>query len=356
MTTVGEYFASTLIRGINEGINVPGVVQSMHGTPADGSLELPVGTDGPTGPDGPPAAAFRWEGDIADSAALNALATTLRPVHAGKAYRVLSTNTLMYWNGTSFDPFTEAFGGQGPDGQVNNITIGTVTTGAVGSDLIVTVTGTPPNLVLNLTVPRGIKGRKGDAGGPGPIRSAPDYQNGTHTQDMVPLWDTTANKWVPRPAPWWRGPWSINEGLSWNSTGAFVGSFTNSNTTPNTVAQLTVPAQDVAWRPFVTGGVTVSTVSTGSDTRIDAEVRIGSNSGQIVAIGAGLPYGVEWHNRLIPHFGSSAMTPGGSVGVIAAGTATTLHVVLRRNLGTGNYNYVQSKSNITCWAVPVSAP
>jgi hypothetical protein len=356
LSTVGEFFDAALIRGIDEGIGTPRLVQSMQGTPEDGTLELPTGTPGPPGDTGPAAAAFRWEGDIADRTALEALAPSLGPVHAGKAWRVESTNTLMYWNGASFDTFVDAFGGAGPDGQVNTITLGTVTTGAPGSPLIATVSGTPPNLVLNLTVPRGIKGRKGDPGGPGPIRNAPDYLDGTHIQDAVPLWDAAASKWAPQPMPGWRGPWSINEGLSWNGTGAFAPSQANTGVTPNTIAQLSVPAQDCAWRPFITGGVSVSTVATDANTRIDAEVRIGSAAGQIVALGAGLAYGVEWHNRFIPHYATSSMVPSGSVGVIAAGVATTLFVVLRRSVGSSNYNYSQSKANVACWAVPVSAP
>uniref|UniRef100_UPI003F494886 hypothetical protein n=1 Tax=Nocardia suismassiliense TaxID=2077092 RepID=UPI003F494886 len=355
MSTVGEYFATTLIRGIDEGIGTPGLVQSLHATPADGSLELPTGSPGTTGSPGPAAAPFRWEGDIDDRATLDALAPRLGLAHAGKAWRVKSTNALMYWNGTGFDSFLEAFGAHGPDGEPTTMTLGTVTTGAVGSPLIATVTGTPPTLVLNLTVPRGTKGRKGDPGGPGPIRSAPDYQNGTHTQDMVPLWDTPAGKWMPRPLPAWRGPWSINEGLAWNGGTGFAGSQSNTGTSPNTIAQLLVPAQDTPWRPMVTGGVIVSTGSSGADTRVDAEVRIGSATGQIVAMGSGLPYGVDWFNRFIPHFASPAMTPASSVGVIAAGVAATLFVVLRRS-GGANYSYTQSRANIACWAVPVSAP
>jgi hypothetical protein len=328
----------------------------LHGTPADGTLELPVGAAGPTGPDGPPAATFRWEGDIADRAALDALAVDLGLAHAGKAWRVESNNSLMYWNGIGFETFQDAFGGRGPDGQVNTITIGTVTTGAVGSDLIVTVTGTPPNLVLNLTVPRGIKGRKGDDGGPGPIREAADYQDGTHTQDMVPLWDVSAAKWVPTAMPGWRGPWSINEASAWDGGSGFSASATNIATSPNTIAILNIPAQDCDWRPFVSGGAIVRTVSTGSTDRVDAEVRLGSNAGQIVAMGSGLAYGVDWFNRLVPHFASTAMVPSGSVGVVSAGAAAALYVVLRRNAGSGNYTYTQTKASVTCWAVPVSAP
>lgn len=58
-------------------------------------------------------------------------------------------------------------GDQGDDSTVpgppNVLTIGTVTTGAAGSQAAATITGTSPAQVLGLTIPRGDKGEKGDA-------------------------------------------------------------------------------------------------------------------------------------------------------------------------------------------------
>ncbi|WP_306358857.1 MULTISPECIES: hypothetical protein [unclassified Nocardia] len=356
MSSIGDYVDAALIRGIDEGIGAPGVVQSFHATPADGSLELPTGDPGPAGPAGPAAAAFRWEGDIADRAALNALAPRLRLAHAGKAWRVKSDNSLVYWDGTGFENFVDAFGGAGPDGETHTLTIGTVTTGPVGSLLEVTLSGTPPNLVLDLTIPRGVAGRKGDPGPPGPIRSAPDYLDGTHTQDMVPLWDTAAGKWVPRPLPAWRGPWALEEHQAWDGGAGFAASQSNISATTLPIATLNVPAQDVDWRPFVTGGVMVRTVAETAANRVDAEVRLGSTSGQYVGYGTGLPWGVDFLNHIVPFYATASMTPASSVGVVAAGAAATLHVVLSRTVGSGNYTYSQARSHLVCWAVPVSAP
>ena len=58
-------------------------------------------------------------------------------------------------------------GAKGADGQTPNISIGTVTTGAAGSSASAEITGTTPNLTLNLTIPKGDKGDKGDAGAEG---------------------------------------------------------------------------------------------------------------------------------------------------------------------------------------------
>ncbi|MFI1914817.1 hypothetical protein [Nocardia sp. NPDC020380] len=355
MSTVGEYFESALIRGIDEGLGRPGLVQAMHGTPRDGSLELMSGTAGGAGPAGDPCPPFRWEGDIKDQAALNALAVKLGPGQAGRAWRVSDGDTLMYWNGKSFDSFVEAFGAMGPDGQPCAVSIGTVNTGPAGSDLQVTVTGTPPNLVLNLTVPQGIKGRKGEPGGPGPIRSAADYTDGAHNDRTVPAWSSATSKWVPRPHPGLRGPWSIVDGQAWDGGPGFVPSQSNISAATITVAQLKVPAQDVDWRPHISGGVMASTTESIGiwDTRVDAEVHIGAPDGQIVAMSSGFVFGLDSAGSFQPHFATSAMTPDSTVGVVPAGQAVTLYVVLSRNRGNSNYNFTRTGSQIICWARPV---
>ncbi|MFB8282040.1 hypothetical protein [Nocardia colli] len=357
MSTVREYFESTQIRGIDEGIGVPGVVQSMHGTPRNGSLELMTGTPGVRGLPGEPARPFRWEGDIADQAALAALTPKLTLAHAGKAWRIMSTGTLVYWNGTGFDEFAAAFGAAGPDGQPCTLTIGTVDTGPVGSELQATVTGTAPNLVLNLTVPRGKKGRKGEAGGPGPIRNASDYADGPHIDRTVPAWDPATGKWKPRPYPGLRGPWTILEGRSWDGGPGFAGSEAGITAVTKNIAQLNIPAQDTDWRPMITGGVVVRPDENWNQftTRIEAEVRIGSATGQIVALGSGLVTGVSTRARFQPFYGVRGMTPASTVGVVPAGQPVTLYVLLRRAIGTASYEYSMADAQIVCMARPVGA-
>ena len=44
------------------------------------------------------------------------------------------------------------------------LTIGTVTTGAPGTDADASITGTAPNFVLNLTIPQGATGPTGATG------------------------------------------------------------------------------------------------------------------------------------------------------------------------------------------------
>ena len=49
-------------------------------------------------------------------------------------------------------------GPAGLDGETPVLTIGTVTTGAPGTEAAATITGTAPNFVLNLTIPQGPTG------------------------------------------------------------------------------------------------------------------------------------------------------------------------------------------------------
>lgn len=355
MTSVGNYFDDTLVRGVDEGVGTPGLVQALHGTPRDGSLELTTGAIGPQGPEGEPARPFRWEGDIADQAALTALTAKLNSAHAGKAWRVLSTGGLAYWNGTGLDTFSDAFGALGPDGPSCSVSIGSVTTGPAGADLQVTVTGAAPDLVLDLVVPRGIMGSKGPDGGPGPIRQATDYVDGAHPDRAVPVWNATTSKWSGRAYPGLRGPWTIVEDRAWDDGPGFAPSQSGVSAASIVVAQLQVPAQDTDWRPMITGGVVLRPLENFDQfsTRIDAEVRIGSATGQIVALGTGFVTGVQTRVRFQPHLATRNVTPASTVGVIAAGQAVTLVVVVRRGAGSANYDYQMADAQIVCTARPV---
>ena len=53
---------------------------------------------------------------------------------------------------------TGPIGPTGPTGAIPTLTIGTVTTGAPGTDASATITGTAPDFVLNLTIPQGPTG------------------------------------------------------------------------------------------------------------------------------------------------------------------------------------------------------
>lgn len=56
-------------------------------------------------------------------------------------------------------------GDRGDDGTSPTISIGTVTTGVPGSEATVENVGTSQNVILNITIPRGIQGQAGDGAG-----------------------------------------------------------------------------------------------------------------------------------------------------------------------------------------------
>lgn len=55
-------------------------------------------------------------------------------------------------------------GETGPQGRTATITVGTVTTGAPGSEVIFTNVGTENDAIFNITIPAGVQGIKGDTG------------------------------------------------------------------------------------------------------------------------------------------------------------------------------------------------
>ncbi|MGT2453794.1 carbohydrate-binding protein [Cupriavidus basilensis] len=64
-------------------------------------------------------------------------------------------------------------GDTGDTGPANEINIGTVTTGAAGSDASATITGAAPNQILSLVIPRGDNGEVGEQGDAGPAGVTP---------------------------------------------------------------------------------------------------------------------------------------------------------------------------------------
>jgi hypothetical protein len=85
-------------------------------------------------------------------------------------------------------------GNQGPAGPANTLAIGTVTTGAAGSSADATLTGDSPAQTLNLVIPRGDKGDTGDQGPAGTATTdAADLTSGTladaRLSSNVPLLD-----------------------------------------------------------------------------------------------------------------------------------------------------------------------
>ena len=96
------------------------------------------------------------------------------------------------------DP-TPGYEGLVYSGPPNVLTIGTVTTGAPGSDADADIGGVSPSQTLDLVIPRGDVGPKGDTGGTGDVGPKGDKGDKGDTGDVGPKGDTGDDSTVPGP-------------------------------------------------------------------------------------------------------------------------------------------------------------
>lgn len=82
-------------------------------------------------------------------------------------------------------------GPQGVQGEAATVDVGTVTTGAAGSSVAVTNSGTVNDAVFNFTIPRGDKGDKGDQGDQG--IQGPIGETGATGLNWQGVWSSTAD-------------------------------------------------------------------------------------------------------------------------------------------------------------------
>lgn len=140
-----------------DNVDIPDPVDMSHISGPTG----PQGPTGPAGPEGPPGEGLTISGELPTWADLPALG----PDDAGTAY--LIDGLLYVWSGTSWPAEGEGSefrgpqgdpGPEGPAGQAATITVGTVTTGAAGSDATITNRGDSTEAVFDFTIPRGDTG------------------------------------------------------------------------------------------------------------------------------------------------------------------------------------------------------
>ena len=129
---------------------------------------IPQGVKGDPGKDG---TSVVLKGAVAS---FSLLPTTNRTV--GDLWVTSDTGDGYVWGGTSW---TNTGKIQGPAGAQATIAVGTTTTGAAGTNALVTNSGTTSAAVFNFTVPQGAKGDKGDRGDAGPQGPAGPAPAGT---------------------------------------------------------------------------------------------------------------------------------------------------------------------------------
>lgn len=343
MTTVYNQQITLTVRGLPD-LGDSNATNSAVLVGQEMLLEVVEGPKGPAGPNGPDSWPWIWQSDVADLAAWNALGLTT--ANAGEARRNVADNSILFWTGYETYEFEDAFQAQGPQGYPNILSVGTVTatTGSASAELI----GTSPNQVLNLVLKKGATGATGSTGIGGSVRGAPDFDATLPAKEYDGFaWRTSDAMFRGMPYGGWRGPWAVGSSQ--------IPTKQNVNKTVETVCSFSIPAQPMAWRPFILGQIPARTeTNVLNDARMDFEVRIGSQTGQVCAKAWGTPAANILFSAFQPYFGpSTTVSPSMTVGTIPAGQTTTFYVVAIQGLGSKSFSFTSSGAEILVWAQPV---
>ena len=360
--TVNQAVARLVLRWDGDYMDLEGERRAIiEVTDGSGDLFLPRGRQGEKGLDGEPGPAMAPVAVIeyaTDAAAIASLPTGLGPLDRGYCVLNDTTNSAFFWSGTTWITVTNAVGLQGPQGPPIGVAVGTVTTSPSGGSAAVSLdaSSTATNKVFNFTLPRGAQGSVGvgTKGDPGDaLSSASDVQwpTGGPADGQTMVWDDALNKMVfadfaPGPAgPYSAGPdqvAAIND-ASWPDD-------------YKTVATITVPAQPFAWHPRVLGYFDVKV--NGIMARVDAECRLNSPTGPLVARGPGTTITGFLENyttrTIVPCF-EGAMTPDSSAARVAAGASAQIYVTIRRidTLTVFGVQTRKDRASIAVWCDPV---
>ena len=144
----------------------PPGIQGEKGDPGTPGARGEKGDPGDVGAGGPPGPATTIAiGTVTTGAAGSSAGATMTGIAPNQTLNLVVPRGD---NGaTGATGATGAPGAVGNPGPANTLAIGTVTTGATGSSAVATITGAAPNQMLNLTLPRGVKGDTGAAGADG---------------------------------------------------------------------------------------------------------------------------------------------------------------------------------------------
>ena len=149
--------------GYEKALNI--IMEASKRRPIVGCCNPVSGTVGPTGPTGPQGPATIEVGTTTTGAP----GTEAAVLNTGTAENVVLSFTIPTGATGPTGPqgLPGEIGATGPQGEIGptgpvgetpTLTIGTVTTGAPGTDASATITGVAPNYVLNLTIPQGPTG------------------------------------------------------------------------------------------------------------------------------------------------------------------------------------------------------
>lgn len=319
-------------------------------TPEAAYLELPRGRRGEKGEPGDPGPGFWFRALITDK---KQLPQNLRDVDRGSAFPDTKSKSLWVWDGKDYFEIPNFIGLRGEPGVTPRVQIGSVVPGGDARVSVNQAASTEDTFVLDFVLPQGPvgpPGEKGDEGEASNVSSAPDVDV---SRPPVPGESLTWNgsKWVPRSVLSPIGPWVLGENDFTSFSQSLIGS---GNVSEKLIASFTVPGLPFDWKPVILGGQL--RVETPIGVQYDAEVRVGNaQRGDIVGRGMGKPYQRREDYTVIVPAVDSRMTPGNSVGVVRANTATSIYVVLKKTRGTiGGWDFWRSGASLSFMAMPTN--
>ena len=320
-------------------------------TPDDesASLPLPAGPTGPPGSTGGPRTTFAKQGEIADAAARPA---GLTAADRGKWWHRLDTDGMDFWTGTTWVHSPGAVGAQGPTAPATTITPTTTHDPALTIPAV-QFTGDGPVLDMSVTAPAGLQGPEGPPGDSGSISTATDFDETTGpAQRGIFTWSRGAQRWKVQPAPNGFGVWS------WWSSTDFLAAVT-ADADRLIAGTFALPAMPFDYRPMVWGRLTIQT-EVNTATFAEIRVRIGSETGPMVAAGAGIRtvQGSAYLTVFSPAVGDSTtkpISPTSTLASVPAYTETTLVVTVERiGQSTGiDIAFSPDRASLTVWAQPI---
>lgn len=212
----------------------PRGVQGPQGAKGDTGATGATGPAGPTGPQGPTGpkgdtGATGPTGPQGPAATITVGTTTTGNPGTNASVTNSGTSSAAVFNFTIPRGNTGATGPQGPDGDAATIAVGTVTTGAPGTNATVVNSGTSSAAVFDFTIPRGDKGESGSGAGD---MLASDYDPNGTVQNAGGIVD-----YVDSVMP------TVNDAtLTIQQNGTTVDTFT-ANASSNVTANITVPTK-----------------------------------------------------------------------------------------------------------------
>ena len=195
--------------------NNVGVVRGPEGTAGPVGLTGPQGIQGPPGPKGDKGdqgiQGVQGEQGIAGPKGDQGIPGSVGPAGAVGPKGDKGDTGAQGLPGT-IGPMGPA-GPMGPQGEAASISVGTVMTGAAGTAVAVTATGTPQSKTLNFTIPRGDIGPQGLEGPPGPKgdTGAPGISTYNRYVEGVPLY-SMGHSYTIYPYPYgtqWTGEYPV---------------------------------------------------------------------------------------------------------------------------------------------------